>query len=398
MRFLFTTLPGTSHVLPLVSLAQAAQAAGHDVLVAVSGSALPTASGAGLHTVATDENEAHRHYHKLADMLAEGGSGMEIGGKEMASFVGSVFADTGTAMVEGLLRIGQTWRPDVIVHTPPCLAGLVAARALGVPSVMHGLGTAMPIPRDALVHFAEEARRHGVHDLIDEVSDFEIDVSPPSLDAFSPPRSLARRATSLPMRFTAYTGGAQLPEWALEKGDRPRVVVTLGSFTRWFGDGALMREIVLGTVDLGVDLVVATAGAELPALPDPLPDHVTKIDWMPMRALLEHSDAVIHHGGLGTMYAAFAAGVPQLVLPVAAGPAAANARIAAARGVGFVLGIEEAKAPTVRTTVEELLKDPSLRENGQELAAEMATMPAPSTVVDRLEGLTTAYHRYTRPR
>lgn len=397
MRVLFTTLPGTSHVLPWVSLAQAAQSAGHDVLAAVSGPALETAAGAGLHAVATDDGEARRNYEKLADMLAEGGSGMEIGGEQMARYVGSVFADTSTAMMDGLLDAARKWGPDLVVYTPPTVAGLVTARVLGVPAVMHGLGTPLPTPPGALAGFAAEAARHGVPDLAKEIRDVEIDVSPPSLDAFGPPRAPAHRNSVLPMRFTAYTGGAHLPDWLLERGPRPRVVATLGSFTRWFGEGSLMREIVLGTRDLGVDLVVATAGAGLPALPDPLPDHVTLVDWVPMRALLGVSDAVIHHGGLGTMYAAFAAGVPQLVLPAAAGPALANARTIAARGAGALIDMDEATPATVKPAVEDVLVNPAYRQAGQEVAAEMAAMPAPARVVDQLTDFVSAHRRYRRP-
>lgn len=398
MRFLFTTLPGTSHVLPWVSLAQAAQAAGHDVLAAVSGPALATAADAGLLAVATDDGEARRNYERLADMLAEGGSGMDVGGEQMARYVGSVFVDTSSAMMAGLLEAAQTWQPNVVVYTPPTVAGLVTARVLGVPAVMHGLGTPLPTPPGALAGFAAAAKLHGVTDLTKEVRDVEIDVSPPSLDPFGPPGPPVQRRSVLPMRFTAYTGGSQLPDWLLRRGPRPRVVATLGSFTRWFGEGGLLREVVLGTRDLGVDLVVATAGAELPALPRPLPDHVTLVDWVPMRALLAVSDAVVHHGGLGTMYASFATGIPQLVLPAAAGPALASARTVAGRGAGAVIDMDKADSATLAPAVEDVLRNPGYRQASEEVAAEMAAMPTPARVVDQLTDFVSSYRRYQRPR
>ncbi|MFG3106260.1 glycosyltransferase [Streptomyces tendae] len=398
MRYLFTTLPGTSHTLPWVSLAQAAQSAGHDVLAAVSGPALGTAADAGLLATATDDGAARRSYERLADMLAEGGSGMEIGGEEMARYVGSVFADTSRAMLDGLLSTARTWRPDVVVYTPPTVAGLVTARALGVPAVMHGLGTPLPTPPGALKGFAAAAEAVGVPDLAQEVRDVEIDVSPPSLDPFGPPRAPEHRRSVVPMRFTAYTGGAQLPQWLLTRGERPRVVCTLGSFVRWFGEGGLMREVVLGTGDLGMDLVVATAGAELPSLPDPLPDHVTLVDWVPMRALLAVSDAVIHHGGLGTMYAAFSAGVPQLVLPAAAGPALANARTVVARGAGTLLDMDEVTPATLKPAVQEVLVNSGYLQVSREISAEIAAMPSPARVVERLTDFVGSYGRYRRPR
>jgi len=48
MRVLFTTTAGTGHFHPLVPLAQAAAAAGHDVAVAGPRSVCPTIEASGL--------------------------------------------------------------------------------------------------------------------------------------------------------------------------------------------------------------------------------------------------------------------------------------------------------------------------------------------------------------
>src|SRR5207249_10540808 len=52
-------------------------------------------------------------------------------------------------------------------------------------------------------------------------------------------------------------------------------------------------------------------------LPTPLPPFVRHCDYAPFRKLFPHCGGVVHHGGVGTTAQALAAGIPQLVLPMA---------------------------------------------------------------------------------
>ena len=53
MRYLYTVMPGSSHLYPLVPSIRAARLAGHDVLVATSGAAVRAAVEAGLPVIDT---------------------------------------------------------------------------------------------------------------------------------------------------------------------------------------------------------------------------------------------------------------------------------------------------------------------------------------------------------
>jgi len=50
-------------------------------------------------------------------------------------------------------------------------------------------------------------------------------------------------------------------------------------------------------------------------LPKELPDKVKWFRELPLNKIFPYTSAVIHHGGMGTLSGAIAAGVPQLVLP-----------------------------------------------------------------------------------
>jgi glycosyltransferase len=261
--------------------------------------------------------EAQRLYDEIQVLTIERGADADFKG------MASVFAGVGAAMADGLVEVGRAWGAEAVVYTPGHAVGLVAARVLGVPAVLQGSGIPHPTFSDALDHLRPVARRMGVDELPE--ADVQIDVSPPSLDpvveglaerGLSNPTSTWGSSTPrLPMRFCSYAGGAALPRWVLARGSRPRVITTAGIVPNaFFGEGGLMGEIIAGTGELGIELLVTIADAELSALPSPLPEHVTPVDWLPLRALLATCDGIIHHGGMSTTYTSFAAGVPQLVV------------------------------------------------------------------------------------
>ena len=93
--------------------------------------------------------------------------------------------------------------------------------------------------------------------------------------------------------------------------------------------------------------------------------------------MLPHVAAIVHHGGAGTVMAAFAAGIPQAVVP-GAGDRTVHARLVAARGAGLAVPQAEISSGTLQR----LVSDPALRQASREIAAEIAAMPAPAELVE----------------
>ncbi|MCA9795598.1 MAG: glycosyltransferase family 1 protein [Candidatus Eremiobacteraeota bacterium] len=52
-------------------------------------------------------------------------------------------------------------------------------------------------------------------------------------------------------------------------------------------------------------------------LPESLPDNVFTAHYAPFSRLLSRVDAIVHHGGIGTLSQALAAGIPQVICPLA---------------------------------------------------------------------------------
>jgi rhamnosyltransferase subunit B len=95
-------------------------------------------------------------------------------------------------------------------------------------------------------------------------------------------------------------------------GGSPPIVITAGSTL--LRDGSFFAAALGAVQALGRRAVLL--GGD-PALLPALPPGAIHRSFVPMAALLARSEALIHHGGIGTTALAMAAGVPQLVLPFA---------------------------------------------------------------------------------
>lgn len=75
------------------------------------------------------------------------------------------------------------------------------------------------------------------------------------------------------------------------------------------------QEGINACAKLGLRALVGTRFPD--QLPSPLPEDVRHFEYLPFSELLPQVSVLVHHGGIGTMSQAFAAGVPQLVMPMA---------------------------------------------------------------------------------
>ncbi|WP_329282453.1 glycosyltransferase [Streptomyces sp. NBC_01451] len=92
------------------------------------------------------------------------------------------------------------------------------------------------------------------------------------------------------------------------------VLVALGTFLSARGD--VLRTIVTGLLEGVRDVsVVVVAGERTSALADLAGDRVVLAGSVPQRALLDHVDAMVHHGGSNSFTECLWAGVPAVVLP-----------------------------------------------------------------------------------
>jgi UDP:flavonoid glycosyltransferase YjiC (YdhE family) len=92
---------------------------------------------------------------------------------------------------------------------------------------------------------------------------------------------------------------------------KPPVAFTFG--TGMAHSAGLFQEAMEACAILGTRGIFLTKYRS--QLPDTLPPTVMHYDFAPFQKLFPHCAAVVHHGGIGTVAKAMAAGTPQLIHP-----------------------------------------------------------------------------------
>ena len=124
-------------------------------------------------------------------------------------------------------------------------------------------------------------------------------------------------------------------------------------------------------------------------IPRPLPAEVTHLAHAPFRELFARAALVVHHGGIGTIALALAAGVPQIVRPMVGEQFDLGNRVQRL-GVGrLVTGEGPAPAPLARM-IAALLRSPRVAERCRHWQAQVDTHQGLARAADAVEGLADA--------
>lgn len=361
MRILFVAAPLLGHLYPMIPLATALRAAGHDILVASGGDVLERPpAGFAVEDVVTGRFTFGRI--ATAAMLRHPRvMAREVAGTAGTDGVGHIFGAVNDLLVERTSALVDSWRPDVVVHEPLCGAGAVAAGRHGVPAVLHG----NLLFDDALLTRVTTAAMRP-----------RVDPPPSAAVLRITPESLVRGAGGQPMRPIGYGGDASLPAVLREPPTRPRILVSHSTIAGP-GSASVLARIVRVAPAVDAEFVLLRAADKLSRRA--LPGNVRAVGWAPLPEALAGASGIVHHGGAGTILAALAAGVPQLVTP-GPGDRRHNASVVAGRGAGFAVPARKISA----LDLDRLLSDATLRTASAEVATEIAAMPPPAEIVATL--------------
>jgi rhamnosyltransferase subunit B len=96
-------------------------------------------------------------------------------------------------------------------------------------------------------------------------------------------------------------------------------------------------------------------------LPDHLPQDVRHFAYLPFSGVLPHAAALVHHGGIGTTAQAIAAGIPQLIRPMAHDQPDTAARVEKL-GIGVTLSPNKFNATSLAEKLNELIASQNVLE------------------------------------
>lgn len=373
MRILFTSFPGLGHLHPLVPLAVAARAVGHDVRLATGPDLVGWVRACGLeaHPVGLSSDAVHEIARR------------DFAGPDRS---GHMFTDVWVPGALADLRdLTVGWSPDLLVTEEQEYAGVLLAAERGVPCVTQSW--AAPA-RPAVGRSFQRGR-------LTALWQRELPGADPRrcgelyLDSCPPPfqtadiHDIARDAVVLNVRPSTFDGPAQPPPPEFATLPRPAVYLTLGTVDV-FSTPALLRHI-LAALAPHVGSVVVTTGPNTVESLGELPGNAHPFAYLPQSSVLPFVDLLVSHGGAGGTIGALSHALPHLVLPGSGASQISNAEAVERLGVGRCLPDGDRGAGALAAATRELISDRRFVRAAREIRSELNALPGPAQALTVLE-------------
>jgi len=367
------SLGGAGHLHPLVPILDAARRRGADVLVAGPPAIRDLVEDAGypFHPGGEPpETEVAPIRERLPVVPPE--EATRLGNRELFGRLAT------EAMLPTMAALCAAWRPDLVVREPAEYSSAIVACRTRVP--MAHVAISLAEAEEGSIAVAAPALtpvEGGVVDALHAAA--YLTRFPAALDPSPFPTTIRFHEPTAP--------GAPLTDW-WGGSDAPLVYVTLGTVVGHLSTAAALYRRLVDAVDGLEARVLLTVGRHFdPARLGPVPGHVHVEGWVDQADVLPDARVVVCHGGSGTVFAALAAGVPLVVVPVF-GDQVENGRRVAAAGAGLVASPPDATRrarpadrPGIAEPIRRVLADAAYRDAARRIAEGMA---ATSTADDAL--------------
>jgi rhamnosyltransferase subunit B len=388
MRVILTNFGTSGDLDPLLGVGGVLRERGHQVMVLTVSPFERAVRAAGLEFVSLGVDDAYRRFLEHPDLWNLRRSFLALG-PLMQACVEPVYrhlselANEQTVVVSGSMALGARLAQEKL-GLPVITAHMQPWAFFHAPKAVVAKIDALVLP--ALAPFREQLELPPLEEVFDTwfhspqgVIGFFPDWYAPGLDL--PPRT---HLVGFPLydEEDAPPIDAELESW-LDAGAPPLV------FT--FGTGMLhceehYRQAAETCRLLGRRGILLARYCE--QLPKELPDGVRSSAYLPFGKVLPRVEALIHHGGIGTVSQALRAGIPQLVVPFAHDQPD-NAQRLSELGLARVLPPEHFQAEAAAPLIAEL---DSVKGKACEVAARFQGMDGLSAAADVVESALLVSH------
>ena len=404
-KFLFTMLPANDLGLPtrLVPIARVLADRGHDVAV-FNPAPVPAKliDDAGLKNLPMPS----RPMPGSSDDLAQASSAWDVEQMFGALFGNEEFVRAATAANVDVVR---DFNPDVIVDSFG-LFSCLAARILQVPlaSVLQGnfhpasdgflwwkgeRPAGLPSAAPMINKVAEENGVAPVARCVDLLAgDLSLIVGTPETDPLPAGAGVAYIGPIVWQR-----GNATLPDWVAALGhDKPLIWVYSGN-PRYanaptpIDSIVVIRAAIAALANAPVQVVMTTGYQDVPEEFGTLPSNFHHAAYLPGRAMAEHCDLMVHHGGHSSVMTGLSAGTPAVIIPTIT-ERESNARRLTALGAGEIVlpvdgadGEKHIDVADFSTKVHRVLNDAGYLRSARRVAESMRKFGGAQEAAERIE-------------
>ena len=387
MRVLLSFVGGNGHAEPMVPIAHVLRDAGHTVAFVGHPRYLPALEARGFLSFEVDGQLATGRRH-LEGAPLERRPLLEPNQLDEDRVLRRHYAtEVPRRRVGRYLELYDTWAPDLVIRDEVDFAAAILTDELDIPhAVVLVLAAGSFIRPEVVAGPLDQLRaERGIApdpDLAALQKGLVLSPFPPSFRDPASPLPATAHSFRAPVR-SSDRERESLPSWWARLEGRPVVHVTLGTvFATESGD--LFPRLLTGLGQLPVEVVV-TVGRDIdPAEFGRQPEHVHVEQWIPQSLLLPHTDLVVSHGGSGTVIAALAHGLPQVVIAMGADQMH-NADRVKALGVGRALHPVTTIPAEIRDTVAALLTDKGAKSAAQRMQREISALPGLDSALALLE-------------
>lgn len=383
-------------VLPFLHLAEVLRGRGHGVTLVTHAPYGPAARARGVEFVPLDTAEQYAHYLADARTVLLSRLGSPEPPDLLAHYHRTGLFDQIRTEIAAVVQRHRPGRTVLVGRHTSGLAALIAAEALRIPAAWLAPTPAqhLLLPVTEYLHrtaLAPELSRirgeYGLPPVPDwrawlDSADRQLGLWPGWFDAAGTPTP--EPVTKVGFLLGEATESGELPAELLPVLDagRPPVLIAGSSGSILFEQ--FYRAAATACQRVGRAGILVSPFPEL--LPDRLPPDLHWFPRLPYRQLMPRVAAVIHHGGIGTLARALAAGVPQLVLAHSFDQPDTAARL---RRLGAAEWLPSTHWDPERAgeLLARLLTDPSYRERGARLGRRIDPARAARAAAAQIERL-----------
>jgi MGT family glycosyltransferase len=267
-------------------------------------------------------------------------------------------------------RLADEIGADVVVIDPNLAGVLAAAEAADRPSavLLHSMFATFvdvwfadlwPLLGTEINHTREQLGVPAADSWADLFAHHDLVLSPVP-EQFNPKPI----ESTAPVRHVGFLVPSTDQSVKVDRGEGPRVLVSLSTTQQ--GQRAQLTRMLDAIGDLPVHAVLTTSSA-VPHGDLRPPPNVQVETWIPHAALLPSMDLVVTHGGLGTVAASLAHGVPMVCQPISRDQPL-NAERVRHLGAGVVIA-DDAGTDAIASAIDHVLSTPSYRDAAHRLSS-----------------------------